>query len=364
MSIYSVSSADVQTRKAWSEVVHQDITTDTEIVSDAVSAGIIVTKDDLSKGKGDEVKFHFTPRHSGAGFIDDQTATGSESIPTYYQDIVNLHYFREVFAIPDEGTISTQRVTFDLPKQVYITLRNWMKEKMVVGTLNQLAGNVASSITYDGTTYTGATELLKITGGNTCTAASTNQIIRANQLSTDTLVAADTTATMSLAYILEAERRARVNRPYIKELEGQGDIKYRLYVHADGYLQMLNDTASPYTMRDIYYNNIAGGKGATMGKAFSQTEIIVTDKVPYGVTSTTADTTSRRAIFCGQEAAALAYGKGFTANGKTTPGFLFKEDTTDVQHNRRISIGGMWGVSKAQFNSIDRGTIAITHYTA
>lgn len=367
MTTLTYSTSDVQTRKVWADRVHLDITTDTEIISDAVGDGILVTKDDLTKGAGDQVKFHFINRNSGAGFIDDETATGSEDDLDYYQDTVNIHHFRQVISIPNSGTISAQRVTFDLPEDTYMTLRNWIQEKMIVGFFNQTAGNDASSITYDGVTYTGASTLLKITGGNTVTDASTNQIIRAGSgNTTDTLVAADSTATFNLDLILQAENAAKKNRPYVAKLGEGNNVNYACYIHTDGWLQLMQDTSSPFTMRDIYYSNLQARKEneSAVAGVFSETKIIVSDKLPYGVTSDTADTNARRAVFCGKEAAALAYGQGMTADGKTTPGFSFKEDMQDVEHIRRISINGMYGITKAVFNSVDRGTIAITHYVA
>jgi hypothetical protein len=61
MTTLNYGTNDVQVVKKWSDRLYYDITTDTEIVSDAVSMGIIGTKDDLSKGAGDQVKFHFIP---------------------------------------------------------------------------------------------------------------------------------------------------------------------------------------------------------------------------------------------------------------------------------------------------------------
>ena len=62
MSTTSFSTSDVQTRKAWSDRVSKDVTLDTEIVSGMISDGTLIKQDELTKGAGDEVKYHFLRR--------------------------------------------------------------------------------------------------------------------------------------------------------------------------------------------------------------------------------------------------------------------------------------------------------------
>lgn len=367
MTATQFTSADVKTVKRWSDRLYEDITTDGNIVSDAISAGILAEQKELSSGAGDQIKMHFRQRQSGKGLIDDETATGAENALTYHQDTMVVHESRYPVQIPNKNTISAQRVNFNLTEDAYQELREWYAERFTVGFFNQLAGNDASSITYDGETFTGATDLLKITGMNTVTAPSTNQILRANSKSTDAQVAADSTATFNLEYILQLENMARKNRPYIRKI-GKGPVNYRLYLHTDGFLQGLQDTSSAFSMRDIYYNQISGGKkdNSIDGTrfVFSETEIVVSDKLPFGVTSNVAESNARRAVFCGQEAGAIAFGQGYTVGSKTTPGFSFTMDEVDIQKWKRISGNAIYGINKAQYNSIDRGTIAFTHYVA
>lgn len=367
MATTNFTSADVQTRKAWSERVYEDITTDTELVSEAISDGILKLKDDLSRGAGDQVKYHFIRRTNDKGFIDDATATGNEKALVYDQDTIDIHELRQVIQVPTTGTISAQRVTFKMPEDAYMNLKNYIQERMIVGMLNQLAGNDASSYTYDGVTFSTATELLEITGMNTVTAPSSNQHIFAGTgNSTDTNVGADTAATFSFALIDEAEARARKNRPYVRQLE-KGGIKYRCYLHVDGFKQLIQDTSAPIQFRDIYLNKMAGNQDDELFGTkyqYSQTEIVVTDKVPYGATSQTTESNVRRAVFVGQEAGCIAFGKGFEAKGVTTPGFKFEDDYVDINKWQRIAICSLFGIGKSSYNGVDRGTVAISHYVA
>jgi N4-gp56 family major capsid protein len=367
MTTTSFTSADVQTRKAWSDRVYNDIITDTELVSDMLSDGILKEEKDLSKNKGDTVKFHFRRRISAKGFIGDAVATGLEQALVYDQDEVVINQLRQVESIPNKGTISEQRVVFNMPEDAYMALKDYIQERMVVSAFNQLCGNSATSLTYDGQTYTG-NDRLEITGMNSAVAPSANQIIYAGTANTtDALVNADTSATMSLKYIDEAVTRARKNRPYIRPISGK-PYKYVCYVHVDGFKQIVQDTTAPIQFRDLFYSNMAGGKGDkgfnNMSLQYMDTLIVSTDKIPNGVSSSTSQANVRRAVFVGEEAGVLAFGKGYTAGGKTTPGFSFQEDTVDVEQIRRIAISSIFGITKATYNSVDRGTIVISHYVA
>jgi len=366
MANTTFSSASVFSVKLWSDRVEQDITTDTEFVSEMVSDQILIKQDELQKNAGDQVKYNFRGRDSTKGLIGDAAATGNEKALTFYQATMLINKLRKVFSIPTKGSISAQRVVFDMPKEAYATLRDYMQERLIVGTFNQLAGNVATSITWDGETFATTTELLEITGMNAAVAPSSLAQIWANGNTVDSGVNSDTAAKFSLTLIDEAEARARKNRPYILPLN-KGGIMYRCYLHVDGFKQLIQDVTAPIQYRDIYLNKIASGKSNELfGTRFqySQTEVIVTDKIPYGVATTTAQTNVRRAVFCGMQAGALAYGQGFSASGKTTPGFSFDEDIIDVGATRRIGLSAIYGVSKTVFNSLDRGTIVISHYVA
>jgi N4-gp56 family major capsid protein len=366
MATYTIPSSDNLARKAWSERQMVDITTDTEIVSEAIKDNILVKETDLEKGRGDRVRVMFSQRINDRGFIGDASVTGNERIPTNYTDDVEINQLRQVVQIPNDKTISQQRVVFDMPEQVYRTLSQYIQERMVVGTMNQLGGNNASSITYDGVTFSTATQLLEITGMNVATAPSTGQQIWAGGNTSDANVNADTGAKFNLGLIDSAEAIAMKTRPYIHKLNKNG-VQYRCYLHVDGFTQLLQDVNNPIQYRDIYLNKIASGKGNELIDTrvqYKQTEIVVTDKAPNGVNSTTTQANVRRAVFVGQEAGIIAFGQGYAAEGTKTPGFFFRDDKVEVEQFRRIAVNAIYGITKATFNSIDRGTIAISHYVA
>jgi len=371
MSFTTFSVSDVQTLKLWSKRLLQDNISNETLIGGFLSDKVLVRQDELQRSAGDQIKIHLRRRLSTKGFIGDEMATSNEKSLTYFQDSLLINEQREVVQNSAKNTIGQQRVLFNLEEDTYETLRDWFREKMIVGTLNQLVGNTAPSITYDGDTYTGA-DLVKITGMNAARAPSgTGRIFRPNSLTTDQAVNGDTTATAKLSHILEMEKFAEKTRPYFKPLDGKMDgesYKYLYLVHTDVFNQLLEDTTAPYQFRDIYYNRLAAGKMMGFGRSgvFSQTKIMSIDKLPFGVHSSTGaeQTNTRRGVFLGREAGALAFGQGFSDGKDTIAGFMFKTDQVDVQKLDRIAVVGIWGVVKTVFDSIDYGTIATTHYTA
>lgn len=365
----SFNTSDVQARKAWSERVHEDVTNDKELLGSLVKDGTIILKEDLTKDAGDLVNFHLRRRLSNVGFADDEAATGNEQRLNYDQAQVKIRELRNATLIAVKGTINAQRVTFDMDEDSYQVLKNWMIERKTVSAFNQLAGNTATTITYDGATYTGG-DLTKITGMESAIAPSTNNIIRAGTSNTtDQAVNADTTATFKLSLIDQAEQAAAINRPYILPLSTRpGDVMYKCYIHPKQWTQLIQDTTAPIQFRDIYLSQITAGNSSSIKRSiiYSQTEIIPTDKVPYGVHSSSGaeQTNVRRAVFVGKEAAAMAFGKGYSDGKTATAGFSFQMDTQDIEKWRQYAITSVYGIRKTQYNSVDRGSIVISTYVA
>jgi len=365
------SSSNANTVKLWAERSLMDFESDLNLVGKMVSAGVLRREQDLNRGAGDRVRISWLNRLTDQGLIGNAAATGNESELNYYTDDLMVDQLRIPVSIPAKGTIDAQRVKFDLPEDAYRNMSEWMRNRGTLGALNQLAGNTATTINYEGQAYAGNNRL-KVTGLNSAVAPTTTsgvtRIIRPNSLTTDQAVAADTTATLKLSNILEAETVAATSRPYIRPLSMDGGVKYHCYVHTSQYNALLEDTSSPYQYRDLQQSMIASGRGKgeiARSFVFSQTEIIETDKVPKGVNSgTSAEVDNcRRAVFCGADAGAIAYGQGYAEGGDAVAGFKINSDYYDIGQMERFALVGIWGISKLQFNSNDNGVIVISTYS-
>jgi hypothetical protein len=366
------SSSSTSTVKLWSERTLYDFVSDTEMLGQMIKAGVLNRQDNTSNNAGDRVTTSWLQRQTQKGLLGSAVATGNESPMVYYTDDLLINQIRCPVNIPAPFTIDTQRVTYDLPEDAYRTMSEWMKVRGILGAFNQLAGNTATTITYDGETYSGNDRLL-ITGLNSDVAPSTasgvTRIIRPNSLTTDQAVAADTTATMKLSFILNAETIAQTSRPYIRPLSETSEVKYHLYCHTEQYNQLLQDTTSPFQYRDINQALITSGRGQgelQRSFIFSQTRVFNSDKLPLGVDSGTSAAVAncRRAIFCGRDAGAIAFGKGYSDGRESVAGFRINSDFYDIGQTQRLAMVGIFGIKKLQYNSTDNGVIVISTYSA
>lgn len=361
MAGYQNTTSTDQVVKLWNARLARDTLADSTLLGSMKSAGIIEVKEDTSKSAGDVVKYSLRSRLTNSGLIGMQAAEGNQVGLDFYQDSLTIDQIRNVVNIPAAQTIQQQRIQFNLNEESYMALKDWMVERQTVSIFNQLCGNDATSIIYDGTTYAGDTRKV-ITGCNSVSALASSRVIRANGLATDALVNADSTAKMSLAYIRQAEALAMTQRPYILPLN-DGGIKYHCYVHIDGFRQLLEDTTDSSQHRDFLLAQMQSGfkNEALIGLSFnySQTKVIAVDKLPNGVNSNTAQTNTRRAVFVGRQAATMALGQGFG-----TAGYSFKQDDADVKNRLDISVTAVWGLKRSVYNSVDYGAIAIVHYVS
>lgn len=361
------SSSSVQTVKLWTKRVIADSTTNDELPGMLKSHGVLDIRDELSRSAGDNVKFHFLRRMSGKGLRGMAARTGNETALQYFQHTFNIDQLEpEPVQIPNTGTIDAQRVVFDMEEDTYTVLRNWHIERQSVAVLNQLAGYYPTSLTYDGETVTGD-DRLNYTGLNAGVAPSSGYIFRPNALTTDAQVNADSTATLKMSHIDTLVDAARTTRPYLEKI-GKNGINYLMLVHVKGFRQLMQDNTSPYQQRDIVLAKIAAGAKdeELLGESFqyNETLVVCSDKLPFGVNSGTAQANTRRAVFCGKNAAAMAYGKGYSDGKETLAGYKFDMDLWDLNKWKRYTLASVYGISKVQFNSVDYGVFVFTHYAA
>ncbi len=360
----------------WSQRTVYDFVSDTGMFGQMISSGVVRKLDDTTRSAGDQVTISFNNRITQAGFLGMQSGEGLANPLVYYTDKLYINQLRQIVENPAPFTIDIQRVNYNIPEDSYRMLSEWMKVRSVLGSFNQLAGNTATTLTWDGVSYTG-TQREQLTGLNAAVAPSTTsgvtRIFRPNGDSTDQAVAADTAATAKLTDILNCELFAQAQQPYIRPLSESSEIKFHYYVHTQCYMDLINDTQSPGQFRDIQQSLITSGRGEgeiQRSFVYSQTRVFNSDKLPQGVRSDTsaAVANTRRNVFVGRDAAACAFGRGFGGTGRDNSndayGFVVKTDYTDTGNMQRIAMSGIFGIKKIVFNSNDEGVIVVTNYSA
>jgi N4-gp56 family major capsid protein len=140
-----------------------------------------------------------------------------------------------------------------------------------------------------------------------------------------------------------------------------GDDMYVLFLHPRQIKDMRIDaTAARVTWYDAQKSAMTGGRvennpiftGAQ--GVYNNTIIHESTRVPHGGSSATL-TNTHRAIFCGAQAACMAFGQGFGASRMS-----WMEELFDYGNQLGVSAGMIAGLKKNVFNSADFGVLTLT----
>jgi N4-gp56 family major capsid protein len=307
------------------------------------------------KGKGDAITWGLRALGNGEGVTEGQVLEGNEESVQHYTDQLLINELRYGVRVKGEDSIDAQRVDMDLRAEAYDQAKDWWSERLDTSFFNTLAGNTAQSN-------------LKYTGFNTPLAPSANRVIRAKALATDQAVGADSTAVFTLNLIDRAVNRAKTATPPLRPIKGFGrDVDYVMFMHPDQVLALRSDATTAGNWFDLQKARLQGGDGDANALftggvgVYNRTLVFESTRVPMGVNSSTGApvTNTRRAIFCGAQALAVAFGM----NGGPTK-FSWVEKLFDYDDELGVKAGLIFGMKKSRYNGEDYGTITITTYAA
>ena len=336
--------------KAWSKKLFVDALKKTyfEKFMGKTATSLIQIKDEVSKGPGDRITIGLRMQLSGDGVQGDGTLEGNEESLTTYSDNVYIDQLRH--AVRSSGKMSEQRVPFSVRDEAKSGLEDWWAGRMDYWFFNQLAGNTAVSDT-------------RYTGNQAAVAPSTNRKVFVNGSADESQTS---TYVFNLNLIDKCVERAGTYNPTIRPIKVNGEDKYVMFLHPYQVYDLRTSTSSGQWL-DIQKAAMMGGKiadnGIYTGALGEYNNVILHQayRVPTGVNSSTgaAISTVRRAIFCGAQAACMAYGQ------KDQGGEMsWVEELFDYQNQLGVSAGMIAGLKKTQFNSEDFGTITVSTYAA
>ena len=364
MSTTAFGVNDSSAVKIWSKyvaVAEREYAEVSRLIGDENS--IIHARNELEKGKGDQVKFTLLTDLSGAGFTEGQRAEGNGEGLTHYQDSILINELGHVVGVRSENTIDAQRVQFDLRAQARDRLANWWARRKSASFFNHMCG-------YTPANTESVTSGTKFTGLNSVTApAGATGLVRQIWPSTITtdqdLISSNT---FGLDLIDKAVTRAEVGAVPIRPIMVGGQPRYVVYMHPVQ-AENLRTNTSAGQWREIMLARLQGGEkeanplvSGALG-VYNKCILRVTQDITNGVNSSTgaAVTNTRRAVLLGAQAAVCAYGM------KTNPGkgrYRWSEKLLD--HDRELEVGawGIWGKKKTKFNSVDFGVMVLSTYAA
>ena len=324
------------------------------------SDSLVQWKDETKKSSGDRITVGLRMQLSGAGIQGDDTLEGNEEALTTYTDNILINQLRH--ATRSAGKMSEQRVLFDVRQENMDALADWFSDRMDTWFFNQLAGYTAQSDT-------------KYTGNNAAVAPSTNNIIfpNSNIATGDQSLSTIDTFTTSLLdrALVRAKTMDDLGQPLIRPFKTGGQEKYVAFLHPNQVYALRREaTAATVTWWEVNRSALQGGmsEGANAlykGSLGEYNGIIIHEatRVPQGVSTVTsaAVANTRRAIFCGAQAAVFATGRDSSAPDEK---MSYVEETFDYGNQLGVSAGVISGLKKTQFNSADFGTIVIPTYAA
>jgi N4-gp56 family major capsid protein len=313
---------------------------------------LIQEKGDMKKDKGDSVRFTLRMLLQGRGVQGDAQLKGNEESLTTFTDNVVIDQRRH--AASAGGKMSRQRVPFDTRMEVASSLSDWAAEMMDLSFAYQIAGKTNEADTL-------------YTGNNAVTAPS--RIIRPNSLTTDQAVQGDNTATFTTALIDRVKVKATANpkgTPNIRPIKIKGTDHFVMFLHPYQVYQLRQSAATAGSWADIQKAAIQGGQTSdnpiftgALG-VWNNVVLHEWDRLPNGIHSTSAadQTSTRRAVMCGAQAAAIAFGQGYSFEK-----FDWVEDLDDYENQLSVGGGAIFGLKKTVYNSIDFATIVATTYS-
>lgn len=319
------------------------------------SSSMIQVKTEPGKGAGDKVTFGLRMQLSGDGVTENQTLEGNEEGLTTYSDSILINELAHAVRVKGDNTIDAQRVPFNLRSEAKDGLQDWFSNRFDTVMFNHLCGNTLATDS-------------RYIGNNTITAPSSGRIIRATGTD-DATVAADNTKVMTLSLIDYAVEAAKTSTPLMRPIKVGGEDKWIMFLHPYQVTDLRTNTNSGQWL-DIQKAALAGGAGTKSpiysGALGEYNGVILHEstRVCGGIANAgTAAANTKRAVLCGAQAGALAWGQKFDG-GKTGANYKWVEEMFDYQRELGVSAQTVWGIKKTTFNSTDFGTIVITSYAA
>lgn len=324
-------------------------------------SALIQEKTNLKKSAGDTILMGLRVSLQGEGVQGDATAEGNEEGMQFYDDAISINQLRHPVKV--KGRMTEQRVPWNLREEARDALTDWWSERLDVCFFNQICGNTAQTDT-------------RFTGNNAAIAPSTNRIIRAGGQSTDQ--ALTTSDRFDLTHIDVAKNRAQTasiansTGPMLRPIKYMGKDYFVMFLHDDQVFDLRTSTAAGQ-WQDIQKAALMGGDvkenpifTGALG-IYNGVVLHESSRVTQGVHSTagTAVANTRRAVLCGAQAAAIAFGGD---NGPTK--FTWVEEVFDYKNQFGVLAGSIFGMKKTKYipadnsatNAEDFGTIVVSTY--
>ena len=320
---------------------------------------LIVVKDELNKSKGDRVRIGLRMQLTAEGVIGDGTLEGSEEALTIYQDDLLIDQHRH--AVRSAGKMTEQRVHHDIRDEAKDGLKDWWANNIDRAFFNQVTGNTSVSQTLAGMN-------LPLAPTGTASPSNAHIIYGSGTTSTTTSLTASSTASASVRGLLMtpgvidvALNLAKIAVPTMRPLRINGQDKWVMFLHPNQVRSLrTNAAAGAVTWYDLMRARVEGGERDNPlynGGLGEYNGVILHESSRIPDYAASGNTTFRRGVLCGAQAA--AFGTGRDHGGEKMSWF---EELFDYGNQLGVEAGMIWGLKKLQFNAQDFGTMVCVTY--
>jgi len=308
---------------------------------------------DTQKGPGDRVRCTLRMLLTGDGIIGDGTLEGNEEALTTFTDDVFIDQLRH--AVRSGGKMSDQRIPFSVREEARMGLQDWWADRIDSWFMNQLAGSRLTT----GLGRVGLQAAEEPTTGHVVLGTITSGYTTETQVGSASVSASNI---LSLAMIDNLVLQAKTLTPQIRPIRVDGKDCWVLFVHPEQAFDLRTNATSAgagVTWQHIQQSAMKGGEVSNnpifTGALGMYNNVIIHEstRVPHGGSATAGTlTNTRRAIFCGAQAAIMGFGRGFGSSRMS-----WTEELFDYRNQLGVSAGLIGGLKKAVFNSLDYSTI-------
>ena len=318
------------------------------------SNSLIQVFDETEKGAGDRIRVPLRMQLTGRGVTGTQTLEGNEENLVTYQDDLLIEDLAH--AVRGKMRIDAQRVPFSVREEMKDGIVDWYADRLDTWAANTLTGFTGQSdVIYTGNNATTAP---------TVTAGNTRHIIIDNDSGVSSHTAESslsTTDTFSLTLLDMAVNIAKTATPLIRPIKVGSQEYFVCFVHPNQVKSLRSGSAAAGSWFDIQKAAMTGGEiednpifTGALG-VYNGVVLHEWSRLP-AITTGVGAGTGRRAVFCGAQAAAMAFGKGYG----NAPRYI--EDYFDYERQLGISVQTIAGMKKLVFNSNDFATIVLSTY--
>lgn len=307
---------------------------------------VIQIFDDTQKSPGDRIRVPLRRLLTANGVLGDLTLEGNEERINYYSDDVFINQLRH--AVREGGKFTRQLVPFDIREHARASLQDWWADKIDTWFFNQIAGNTAQAD-------------VRLTGLQATIAPDSDHQVFAGGATSEANIANSAVMKFTLTLIDVCVEKAKSLAVPIRPLMVNGEEKYVMFLHNYQVTDLRTNTNTGQWF-DIQKAAMQGGnvtKNPIFTGAIGEYNGVIlhaSSRVPAFSSSAGVDT-GRRAIFCGAQAAGMAFGRD---NGPER--FSWVEDYFDYENQFGVAAGCIAGMKKLVFNGSDFATIVASTY--